>query len=366
MKINNDIVLAEGENPYEIHVGVGKLALLGKLTRARFPEARRAVLVTDRTVDRLYTDDAVMALVQSGFTVVNFLFAAGEEQKNLDTVKRMYDKFSDAKLTRGDIVVALGGGVVGDMAGFAAATYLRGIEYVGVPTTLLAQVDSSVGGKTSVNIAAGKNLVGAFKKPALVVCDTVVIRTLDKADYLNGLGEIIKYGMIADRELFDLCKNNDLSVHKELMPEIIKRCIAIKADITERDFTEQNVRKCLNFGHTFGHAIEKMKGYGNIRHGAAVAAGMSLLCKLFSPKTVAEELDEVLEKYHLPIARVHKEKVNFERNGILILETFLSELKAEAMSDKKRIADGIDLLVCPEIGKCDIRHLRFDEIPDSV
>jgi shikimate kinase/3-dehydroquinate synthase len=259
---------------YHVLVGEGLLSQLGVLLKDS-ELAGKAAVVTDETVARLHAPTALQALGAAGIAATLVTLPVGEAHKNLDTVRRLYDQFLDAGLDRTSTVVALGGGVVGDTAGFAAATYLRGVPLVQVPTTLLAMVDSSIGGKVGVDLPRGKNLVGAFKQPALVIADTATLRTLAQADFSAGLAEVVKHGVIGDPELFEHLETRGW----EPLDWVLARAIDVKRRVVEADPFEQGQRAVLNLGHTFGHALETLSAY-QMRHGFAVSIGMVLATRL--------------------------------------------------------------------------------------
>jgi 3-dehydroquinate synthase len=264
-----------GNRSYEIQVGNRLIASLGERCR-RLKIGTRCAVITDANVGAKYGEAAVKSLKIAGFTPTLITLDAGENTKSLATVQKCYDLLAAHRIERKSFIVALGGGVIGDLAGFVAATYLRGIAFVQVPTTLLAQVDSSVGGKVGVNLRAGKNLVGAFHQPRLVLCDLDTLSTLPDREYRSGLGEVVKYGIIHDASLFQkLEKQMDavLSRQAATMSAIVARCCAIKAEIVAKDETDNGPRALLNFGHTIGHAIENSIGYGKLLHGEAIAIG---------------------------------------------------------------------------------------------
>jgi 3-dehydroquinate synthase len=263
-------------HPYDIHIGP---ALLGQLDRYVAPLAPSSVMiVTDRAVGRLY-GETVLGVLRRVAPAAICELPGGEEAKDLDTVRTVIDALVEARADRKSVVVALGGGVVGDIAGFAAAIFMRGIRFVQVPTTLLAQVDSSVGGKTGVNHPRGKNLVGAFHQPAAVVADTDLLRTLPDRELSAGLAEIIKHGLLADATYFGAVERampRLLACDPDALAETIARSCEIKAEIVARDERESGERALLNLGHTFGHAIEALTGYGRWLHGEAVGCGLCL------------------------------------------------------------------------------------------
>lgn len=291
---------------YEIHIGNNIWPILGEALKPY--RDYRLALVTDQTVDRLYGDKIYGLLNDSGYMIDKEVIEPGESSKTLSTVEEICDRFLDAQLDRRSTVVALGGGVVGDIAGFAAATYMRGIRYVQVPTTLLAQVDSSVGGKTGVNLRGGKNLVGAFHQPVLVLVDTSFLLTLPEREYRTGLAEVVKYGIIRDAALFELLEERTEEVKRrepELLAEIVARCLKIKAGVVSRDEKEQGERAVLNLGHTFGHAFENLTGYKRFTHGEAVSAGIAYASRLAVKRGLLtagdeERIERLLTAFGLP------------------------------------------------------------------
>jgi 3-dehydroquinate synthase len=257
----------------------------------------RCAIISDRNVARKFGEAAKAALSRAGFEPVLIKLPAGESAKSLVSVQRCYDQLAAHRLERKSFIVALGGGVIGDLAGFVAATYLRGIAFVQVPTTLLAQVDSSVGGKVGVNLAAGKNLVGAFHQPRLVLCDLKTLATLPPREYRAGIAEVIKYGIIRDAALFQQLEH-DLPALLERQPKIlasvVARCCEIKAEVVGLDETEGGLRSILNFGHTIGHALEAISGYGKYLHGEAIAIGQVAAAELSA--TVANLTPQEIER----------------------------------------------------------------------
>ena len=264
-------IFVNTDNPYEIIVHKGIFEYCDEII-ANFFDLRNTVIVTDETVYKIYGKIFEDKLLKKGFKVGVFVLKDGEQSKNLNNLSLLYDFLSESEITRDDFIIALGGGVVGDLAGFAAASFLRGISFIQIPTTLVAQVDSSVGGKTAVNIKSGKNLVGAFHQPSLVICDPNLLSTLGSRVFCDGMGEVIKYGCIKSTELFDILESCDNI--KSIIDDIIYRCVSIKRDVVERDETDKGERALLNFGHTLGHAIEKEHNFQEISHGQAVAVGM--------------------------------------------------------------------------------------------
>lgn len=310
---------------------------------------RSVMIVSDENVYGLYGSRLEAFLDEFHICHYSYVFAPGEKSKNLSVYGALMEEMCLRKMTRSDVILALGGGVVGDFAGFAAATYQRGIDFVQIPTSLLAAVDSSVGGKTGVDLENGKNQVGAFYQPVSVLCDVDMLASLPKEEYENGCAEIIKYAMIADRKLFDDILNTPICEQYE---KVIARCVSIKRDFVEKDEFDTGLRMMLNFGHTFGHGIEKCSGY-SIPHGRAVAIGMALITKASVVKglcdgDVYEGLLKLLKKYNLP----------FET------EYTAEELADVIMTDKKSLGDTLTLIVPSSLGICELKKITKDTVTD--
>lgn len=291
--------------PYEIIIERGCLDELGARCAALFPAGAKAAVISDSNVFPIYGERALDSLREAGFAPSSFVFPAGEGSKQLSTVGDMLGFLAQQGLTRSDFLVALGGGVTGDMAGFAAACYLRGVSFVQVPTSLLAQVDSSVGGKTAVDLPQGKNLAGAFHQPSLVLIDPDTLGTLPPLFFSDGMGEVIKYGCIRSRALFETLR--DAADLRPQMESILFSCVDCKREIVEHDEFDTGERMVLNFGHTLGHALEKAHGYTGLTHGAAVGIGMVLIARLgehmgLTEDGTAEQIASLLEKYGLPVS----------------------------------------------------------------
>ena len=271
-----DVPVNLGERSYEIHIGAGVLERLGELC-AEVALKGRCLIITDENVGDLYAKTALKSLETAGFSACTATLPAGEQTKCGDRVFELYSRCIEAGLDRKSFIVALGGGVIGDLAGYVAATYLRGIPFVQVPTSLLAMVDSAVGGKTGINLPEGKNLVGAFYQPELVLADLETLQTLPPREYRAGLAEVVKYGIIHDAPFFDFLEQNIEKLPEvgnvDLLARVVGRCCEIKADVVAQDEREGGLRAILNFGHTVGHALEKVAGYGEYVHGEAVAVG---------------------------------------------------------------------------------------------
>jgi len=309
-----------------------------------------AALVTDDTVNELYGDTVEQSLRAAGYATTRFVFPHGEQSKNMETYTSLLCALTAANLTRSDVVVALGGGVVGDLAGFAAATYLRGVKFAQIPTTLLAMVDSSVGGKTAVDLPAGKNQVGAFYQPDLVLCDAGALKTLPAEILHDGCAEMIKHGVILSAELFELLKEPILPQ----MEDIIARNVTIKRDIVVADERDTGIRQILNFGHTIGHGIEKHSNYG-ITHGKAVAIGMVIASRGAARMGLCgedchAEIAEAVRRYQLPA------------------ETDIppESLIEAAFFDKKRSGQRITLILPERIGKCVAKSFSMDELANFI
>ena len=341
-------------SPYDVHIGSGLLDSMGKLLPEKILRAAEAggksVLITDTNVDSLYGERVYAALADLGFHVLKAVIPAGEEAKSGEQYLRLLSFLASEHVTRSDVIFALGGGVVGDLSGFLAATYQRGIDFVQLPTTLLAAVDSSVGGKTAINLPEGKNLAGAFKQPACVIMDTDTLETLDESVFADGCAEVIKYGMIWDGELFEQLQNHVLTESEQrkntvLLTDVIGRCVDIKREIVIQDELDKGIRNILNFGHTVGHSIEKKSGF-EISHGAAVAMGMAIVTEAAEKvgicgDGITEELRGLLIAYGLPVEAPFA----------------VEELIEGILSDKKIEGQKISLIVPQQIGYCIIRRM---------
>ena len=337
--------------PYEVAVGDGVAEQAPSFIRTELRRAKKVSVVTDSTVDRLHATAVADGLAAAGLDVSKFVFPAGERSKNLATYGQLLDFLAAHRLDRTDVVVALGGGVTGDLAGFAAATYKRGIAFVQVPTSLLAMVDSSVGGKTGVDLGAGKNLVGAFHQPRAVFCDMRFLATLPDDWRMDGMGEVLKYAVLGDTGLFVKLEKAPLTPIGECE---IAGCIGMKRDIVEKDEREGNVRKLLNLGHTFAHAIEMLSGY-SVSHGRAVATGIAMMARAAVAGGV------------LPAADGARIEALVAAMGYATRTDFSAERIAEAiLSDKKVEGDAIDLVLPQAIGRCNVRRTPLAEIGKVV
>jgi 3-dehydroquinate synthase len=334
-----------GNRNYAIKIAPGLLKQLGGEC-ARLKLGQRCTMITDTNVGKKFAKTVFESLVRAGFEPSLIIVPAGETAKSLKSVQSCYDRLAAHRLERKSFIVALGGGVVGDLAGFVAATYLRGVPFVQVPTTLLAQVDSSVGGKTGVNLQAGKNLVGAFYQPKLVLCDLDTLRTLPEREFRAGLAEVIKYGIIYDARLFAHLERDLprlLKREPKTLATIVARCCEIKAEVVGQDETESGLRAILNFGHTIGHAIENSSGYGKFLHGEAIAIGQVAAAKLSQkilglPSGDLERIKKLFIRAGLPV----KVKLNMTQR---------KKLFAAMKLDKKVSGGEIKFVLAKKIGK---------------
>lgn len=339
---------------YDVIIGSGLLENCGKYVSS-VTVAEKIALITDDNVDRIYSGTVEKSLKESRFDVRKFVFPHGEASKCSDTLNKIYSFLAANHFTRTDCIAALGGGVTGDMAGYASATYLRGMDFVQLPTSLLAQVDSSVGGKTAIDIPEGKNLVGAFKQPKLVLCDTGALKSLPHDFLVDGMGEVVKYGMIKSDELFGILMNHDINTVHEVMDDIIARCVAIKRDVVEADEFDKGERMLLNFGHTLGHSIEQYYHYTGISHGRAVAKGMEIITDLAEKrgmcrKGLTADLCGCLKKYELT------------RD----IGPTPTQLGSACMNDKKRDGSSIHVIICSDIGKSSAVKMSVADFNDFL
>jgi 3-dehydroquinate synthase len=339
-----------GSRSYEIKINTGLLPRVGREC-ARLGLSRRCVIISDRNVAPRYGKTVQQALTKAGFSAGLITIPAGETAKSLKTLAACYDQLAAQRLERKSFIVALGGGVTGDLAGFLAATYLRGLPFVQVPTTLLAQVDSSVGGKVGLNLKAGKNLVGAFHQPRLVLCDLDTLDSLPMREYRAGLAEVIKYGIIYDAQLFALLERDLpklLRRDPRVLGAVVARCCEIKADVVGQDETESGLRAILNFGHTIGHALEAISHYGKYLHGEAISIGQVAAAKLSA---------QIL---HLPQLEVQRIERLFQRAGLPIegnLNAPARQKLLAAMRLDKKVSDGeVKFVLARRIGAVEFGH----------
>ena len=334
---------------YDVSIGEGFLDECGD---AIFKAAggRLAMIVTDDNVSALYENRLRSTLEKSGYRVARYVIPRGESSKNDINFFSLLNHLAEEKFTREDVVVALGGGVVGDLAGFGAACYMRGVRFVQIPTTLLSAVDSSVGGKTAINLKAGKNLAGAFYQPDAVLCDVSLLSTLPAEFFSEGCAEVIKYGVISDAAFF---RSLETPIDKQLV-KVIARCVSIKRDIVLEDEFEKGARKLLNFGHTVGHAVELLSDY-KTAHGAAVAIGMAVETRAafrmgICQKECALEILKMLRLYRLP------ENADFQA----------AQLAKACLSDKKRDGDSLTMIFPTELGRCIFKKVPVSDLESVI
>lgn len=335
---------------YDVLIGSDLLSQSGEHIRSVF-SGGKAAIISDSNVWPLYGETVAASLRSANIETVSFVFTAGEASKNADTYLAILNFLAKHQITRSDLIIALGGGVVGDISGFAAATYLRGISYVQIPTSLLAMVDSSVGGKTAIDLPTGKNLVGAFKQPKLVICDVATLSTLPERQFLDGCAEVIKYGMLYDADLVEYLLEKGPAFNLE---SVVAQCVAFKRNVVQEDEFDNGARQKLNLGHTIGHGIEAGSNFA-ITHGQAVAAGMAIVTRasanrgLCSSET-ADKLCMILEKFSLP--------VNTEFTANMLFNT--------ALSDKKRSGTTVNLIIPRKIGCCQIIATSVSELESFI
>ena len=345
-----EIVKVTASKEYNVHIGKGFLDNVGEML-VKIKKPCRVVVVSDDTVFALYGERVKKSLTDSGYSVCEFVFPHGEESKSLENFGKIQEFCAENSITRTDLFVALGGGVTGDLTGFAAASYLRGVDFVQIPTTVLSMVDSSVGGKTAINLNAGKNLCGAFYQPIAVYADCETLNTLPPETFNEGCAEVIKYGMILDGDFLTFLKNNDI---RENIEYVIKRCVEIKRDVVDRDEFENGDRKLLNFGHTIGHAVEKCS-HLNISHGNAVAIGMVIACRgAYKTGLVNEDFTEML----IEILKANSLPITCEFSA--------EELYKVSLSDKKRSLDTISLIIPETYGLCKIEKISVEKLKEFI
>ena len=338
-------VKVSASREYEVIVSSGILACAGEYIEKALGGRPRLAVITDDIVDSLHGEALERALC--GFEFVKFVFKNGEASKNINTYGEILEFLSENGITRTDAIVAFGGGVTGDMAGFAASTFLRGIRFVQIPTTLLAMVDSSVGGKTAIDLRGGKNLCGTFWQPSLVLCDPLLLDTLPDDIFADGMAEVIKYGVIRSGELFEKLLSENVREDSE---DVIAACVSIKRDIVNEDERDTGVRALLNFGHTGAHGIEKLSDY-KISHGRAVGMGMMIAAKGaerlgICSSEVAEQIEKALEKYSLT------PNCPYGAEG----------LAACALSDKKRAGGSITLVLPEKVGSAVLYKINVESL----
>jgi shikimate kinase / 3-dehydroquinate synthase len=354
----NTVTVDLGHRSYDISIEEQLLDKAGSCIASLYTRGNTAI-VTNTTVSPLYASRLTAALKNSGFRTSVIELPDGENFKSLEHLQHIYSSMLEAGLDRQSLLIALGGGVIGDMTGFAAATYMRGVPFIQIPTTLLAQVDSSVGGKTGVNLTEGKNLIGAFYQPLMVLIDPQVLRTLPPRQLQSGAAEVIKSAVIHDPVFFEYLEHSTSGIaaaDMTVLQNIITTCCRIKASITSQDETEQGVRAFLNFGHTIGHAIETLTGYTSYTHGEAVAIGMAAVAQIsyklgFCKKNVAERVTALLQNVGLPTT----------------LPCFPATAYIDAiLKDKKKMADTLKFIFLEEIGTVFIRAITAQELHELL
>lgn len=335
---------------YDVLIGSEILDEIGEQA-AKLNTSGKVAIISDSNVWPLYGRRVETSLEKAGFQVVHFVFPAGESSKNIQTYTHILNFLAENQVTRSDMIIALGGGVTGDMAGFAAATYLRGIPFIQIPTTLLAMVDSSVGGKTAIDLPSGKNLVGAFYQPSLVLCDIHTLDTLPEEFFRDGCAEVIKYGVLYDDALYSHLEERGLHFDRE---SVITRCVELKRDVVTEDEFDTGVRMKLNLGHTIGHSVEAKSNF-SVSHGQAVAIGMAIVAKATAAyrecdTEIPERIVSVLKKFGLPVST----------------EYTSAELCQFALSDKKRMGGTVNLIVPKTIGSCVIRKTPVEALEPFI
>ena len=357
--MNKDKILVSlSNNSYEVTIKKGLIYGIGKeLNRIGINKERKILIISNKEISNLFGEKLLRSLKDYNFSATIFNIKAGESHKNLSSLSDIYNAAFEAGLDRNSLMIALGGGIVGDVTGFAAATWLRGIEYIQIPTTLLSMVDSSVGGKTAVNHPKGKNLIGAFYQPKAVFIDPETLTTLPKREFKAGMAEVIKYGVIKDKELFEYLESNKnrdkiLNLDNESLIKIINNSIKTKAFIVSEDEKENGIRAILNYGHSFGHVIENLCGYGEYLHGEAISIGMRIAGDIAVEKDLwlkeySLRQNNLIKSYGLPI-----QTPKIEKNEVITI----------LMGDKKVLNGKMRFILPKEIGKVDI----FNNIDDSL
>lgn len=345
------VEVAASTKKYCVHIGRGLLAEAGGKVRAIAPSALKAALITDDNVDGLYADMLIGSLEKAGFETVKFVLSHGEESKNGLSYLEILSFLAESGLSRSDVLIALGGGMVGDIAAFSAATYLRGIKYVQMPTSLLAMVDSSVGGKTAIDLPAGKNLAGAFCQPDAVLCDTETLGSLPEDILRDGCAEVLKYGILGDRELFDHLVEKGLDFDRDY---VIYKSVAMKRDYVCADEFDTGLRRKLNLGHTAGHAVEKLSGFV-LSHGKSVAVGAAVVARAaaeeeFCSRECAGEIIDALKSLGLPYQT----------------ELSIDRLMPVMLSDKKREGSIVNVIVPERIGCCRIVPMTAERLREFM
>lgn len=343
-------VTVNASKNYPIYIDNGLISQVGKYLN-QIAKGNNVMILSDSNVWPLYGEKAVKSLLENGFKVCHYVIAAGEKSKSGENYLNILNFLAENQLTRADCVIALGGGVVGDLAGFVSATYLRGISFIQIPTSLLAMVDSSVGGKTAIDLPAGKNLAGAFYQPDMVLCDLQALESLPKDVFLDGCAEVIKYSILFDCNLFEHLLDAGTDFNKEY---VITRCVELKRDVVNRDEKDLGERQVLNLGHTIGHSIEANSAY-SISHGMAVAIGTYLICACavslsLCTEATFDKIKNILQKFKLPVST----------------EYSAQSLTEIALRDKKRAGNTLSLIIPVEIGKCIIYPYPINDLQTLI
>jgi len=344
------IVTVNASKKYDVIIGTNLHNQLGTYA-ASLVKIGKAAIISDSNVWPLYGSGIAKSLKEAGFETCHYVFPAGEASKNGDTYLAILNFLAQNRLSRADLIIALGGGVVGDITGFAAATYLRGVAYIQIPTTLLSMVDSSVGGKTAIDLQAGKNLAGAFYQPSLVLCDIDALSSLPIDIFRDGCAEVIKYGILYDKALFDHLMEHGLEFNQEF---VVSRCVTLKRDVVAEDEFDKGARQMLNLGHTIGHSVEAMSNF-SISHGQAVAIGMAIVAKAGDAIGVCdgqtyERIIEAIMRFGLPTKTVFSAE----------------DLYKKALSDKKVASGSVNLIVPRCIGDCIILPTPISRLLDFI
>lgn len=343
-------VTVNASRSYDILIGRGLLQTLPEQIQ-KLGKVETVLVISDSTVNSIHGHTLAQIIKNADICVHSYVFPSGEQSKNGYTYLEIMNVLAECRLTRSDLIIALGGGVVGDLAGFAAATYLRGIRYIQIPTTLLAAVDSSVGGKTAIDLPTGKNLAGAFYQPSLVLCDTGLMDTLPEEIFRDGCAEVIKYGILYDSTLFSYLETAGLAFDRET---VISRCIELKRDVVTEDEFDTGIRMKLNLGHTIGHGVERCSNY-SISHGKAVSIGMEVISKASAAMGMCTQ--ETYQKIH-----------GILKHFGLPAKTFFSsdELFQSMLSDKKRAGDIVNLIIPRAIGDCSIIATPINQLKNVI
>lgn len=344
------IITVNASKSYDVVIGSGLYNQLGSYA-VRLGLTDKAVIISDSNVWPLYKDQVTKSLAQQGICVHSFVIPAGEESKNGNTYLEILNFLAENNISRADVLIALGGGVVGDLTGFIAATYLRGISYIQLPTSLLAMVDSSVGGKTAIDLPAGKNLAGAFYQPRLVLCDIDALQTLPADIFRDGCAEVIKYGILYDPELFDHLSENGTNFDREY---VISRCVTLKRNVVAEDEFDRGSRQKLNLGHTIGHGIESASNF-SVSHGQAVAIGTAIITKSaeklhICSHDISEKIQSILNLFDLPLCTAFDAETLYQCT----------------LRDKKRSGDYINLIIPVCIGNCIIQKTSIDQLMSII